>query len=112
MKRLEKGAQNLATVRKCGHIYVPYRVLKSDDIGKYADVMYDDSTDAVRVLVITGDDIKGRAVVYETSGVSVHIKPVYSQLGWLPQQRIYKVPLVIKEDSFEFILKKDLHQSI
>ena len=113
MKRLNPGFIQAATIRKCGQVYIPFRVLGRKDIGAYADIFYDERGNDVRVVIVTDDDVEfGRSVVYEACGVSIHIAPLYNSLNWGKQVNSYKVPVTVKEDSIEFFLKKDLHQGV
>jgi hypothetical protein len=113
MRRLDPGFIKAATIRKCGQVYIPFRVLGKKEIGAFADIFYEERGNDVRVVIVSGDDVEvGRAVVYEACGVALHIAPLYNSLNWGKQVNSYKVPVVVKDDSFEFVLKKDLHQGV
>lgn len=113
MKRLDPGFIKAATIRKCGQVYIPFRVLGRKEVGAFADIFYEEQRNDVRVVIVMDDEVEfGRAVVYEACGISIHIAPLYNSLNWGKQVNSYKVPVVVKEDSLEFILKKDLHQGV
>lgn len=112
VKRLAPGCAQAATIRKCGQVYVPYRVLGRKYIGKFADIFYEEQDKEIRVVIITADDIEGRHITYEAAGAAIYIGPLYRTINWGYQAASYKVPVDVKEDSLEFILKKDLHQGL
>jgi len=113
MRRLDPGFIKAATIRKCGQVYIPFRVLGKKEIGAFADIFYEERGNDVRVVIVSGNDVEvGRAVVYEACGVALHIAPLYNSLNWGKQVNSYKVPVVVKDDSFEFVLRKDLHQGV
>lgn len=113
VKRLDPGFIKAATIRKCGQVYIPFRVLGRKEVGAFADIFYEERGNDVRVVIVMDDEVEfGRAVVYEACGISIHIAPLYNSLNWGKQVNSYKVPVVVKEGSLEFILKKDLHQGV
>lgn len=110
MNRLPLGPAAVATVRKCGHVYVPYRVLRVPYPGFKADIFWGLVGNDIKVVFSIAEDIEGRSVVMEANGFSIHIAPIYSYVNWGRAMSSYKVPVNVLDDfSFEILLRKDLH---